>query len=171
MKKIIAFMLITLLVTACGSVQPGTLPPTQLPPPTMPKIVSPLDVPAAVEQSPVATPTVSIVPTTGVTPMTAEQLPANIDIVNRAKTDLAQRLDISVDEIEVVSTTVDEFPGENFGCPDRFKTDDTSVGKQAQPESGVSPAFVTGTEIVLGVNGTQYIYRGKGTQVVFCFEK
>lgn len=167
MKKIIALVIIMLWLAACGSVQPGTPPATSLPTPTIPNVVSPVSAPAAVEQSPVATPTVQPAPTTAVTPMTADQLPAKLDIVNRAKTDLAERIGVSVDEISVVSTTVDEFPGENFGCPDRFKTD----GKQTQSESGVSPAFVTATEIVLQANNTQYHYRGKGTQVVFCFEE
>ncbi len=91
--------------------------------------------------------------------MTTSPTPTIPNLVNRAETDLAHRLNISVDQIEVTSTQNDEFPGANFGCP--------------QPEKPVTggnqPAFVTATEIVLSAGGQRYHYRGKGIQVVFCF--
>ncbi len=158
MKKFITLILILFWATACGNIQPTAAQSE----------ISPMEI-----LSPAATPTRIVTPTAKALSITVQQIPVQPDIVNRARTDLAQRLGISVDEIEVASTTVDEFPGNNFGCLDRFKQNGTLFGKQSQPESGVSPALVTATEVVLDVpsHATRYIYRGKGTQVVFCFEK
>lgn len=153
MKRFL-LLAITILLTlnACASVNPTPA-------------VSPLDAAAAQSESPVATPLPS--PPRGlenkipnVPPTAVKGVPIVKNLETRALEDLAQRLGIPAADIAVISAEQDEFPGANFGCPSVEKTE----------SGGASPAFVVATEIVLEANGVRYHYRGKGNQLVFCFE-
>ena len=73
-----------------------------------------------------------------------------------AKEDLAQRLGVDTEEIEVVGAYADDFPAGDLGCP--------PPGKAPDPR----PAYVTGMEIVLEVAGDRYVYHARGKKVVFC---
>ncbi len=155
MKRFLLLAVIVLLtLNACASVNPTPA-------------VSPLNAPAAQSESPVATPplpsptrvTETEVPT--VPPTAVEGVPIVKNLETRAIEDLAQRLGIPSTEIAVISAEKDEFPSANFGCPAVEKAE----------TGGASPAFVVATEIVLEADGVRYHYRGKGNQLVFCFEE
>jgi len=153
MKRILLLAVIVLLtLNACVSVNPTPA-------------VSPLGDSAAQPVSPVAAPLPS--PTraaaqkvTVASPTTVEGVPIIKNLETRAIEDLAQRLGIPAADITLISAEKDEFPGANFGCPAVEKVE----------TGGASPAFVVATEIVLEADGVRYRYRGKGNQLVFCFE-
>lgn len=77
--------------------------------------------------------------------------------VSRAMNDLAARLGISPDQVEVVSIAPDEFPASNLGCGEFSKQPDRPI-----------PALVTGQRIVLAAGGDQYVYHTHGAQVAYC---
>jgi hypothetical protein len=78
------------------------------------------------------------------------------DSVDLARNDLAKRLEISSDAIELVSRRADEFPAGDLGCP--------AAGETPLP----MPAFVFGQTIVLEVGDIHYIYHTSGSKVAFC---
>jgi hypothetical protein len=80
--------------------------------------------------------------------------------VSQAITDLAERLGVEPNGVEVIRVSTDEFPSQNLGCP--------SLGDKTP--SPVQPAFVTGWEIVLAADGQEYLYRAHAGVVVFCRE-
>ncbi len=77
-------------------------------------------------------------------------------LVELAKRDLAQRLGISANEINVIRVVEMELPIQDLGCP-------------GGREPGFTiPAFVMGYEIVLSAKGEEHVYHGRGARVVFC---
>lgn len=74
----------------------------------------------------------------------------------RAVADLAERLNVAPEQIEVVSVVTEDFPAQNLGCP-----------TGTTPAVDV-PAFVIGEEITLRVEDEWYIYRARGRQLVYC---
>jgi len=77
-------------------------------------------------------------------------------LVGLAKRDLAQRLGLSIAEMDVLRVVEMELPIQNLGCP-------------GKGEPGFTiPAFVMGYEIVLSAKGEEHVYHGHGARVVFC---
>jgi hypothetical protein len=84
---------------------------------------------------------------------------AGRDVVERARDDLAQRLKVELEEVEVVTVVTDEYAWDDLLCPS---------GKE--PGRPI-PAFVVGQEIVLSAGGAEYLYRAQGSALVFCGER
>ncbi len=122
------------LLVACATALP-TPSPSTLPTPTG----SPLPSPSG-SDSPLPAPTI---PT-----------PRQIDPVESARSDLAQRLGLPVDEIEVRSVERVEMPASaGLGCP----------GDQS-----LQPGIVLGSEIVLVAGERTFVYRAHAARLVFC---
>ena len=79
------------------------------------------------------------------------------EIVRAARLDLAGRLDISVDEIAVVSVTEVTWRDGSIGCP--------------RPNMAYKQVLVNGSRIVLRARGTDYHYHvGGGRGPFYCAE-
>ena len=79
------------------------------------------------------------------------------EIVRAARLDLAGRLDISVDEIAVVSVTEVTWRDGSIGCP--------------RPDMAYKQVLVNGSRIVLRAGGTDYHYHvGGGRGPFYCAE-
>ncbi len=111
---------------------------------------APLSAPATVP-SPISTPLSPALPTSS-----RAQTVEPITAVQRAIEDLAARLTIEPDVIQVVSVADDDFPVDGWlGCG-KIKSE------------VVRPAFVTGQSIRLRAQNIIYEYRAHGGQLVFC---
>jgi hypothetical protein len=82
-----------------------------------------------------------------------------VDAVRQAMEDLARRLGVEPEQIQLAGVSPDEFPAGDLGCP--------APGQTPVPNHG----FVTGRSIVLEVDETRYLYRAHGGLVVFCGER
>lgn len=76
--------------------------------------------------------------------------------VELAIADLAGRLEITTDSIEVITISPDEFPGGDMGCPN-----------PKEPAS-ISPSMVTGYLVVLGAGGESYEYHTRNGRIAYC---
>jgi hypothetical protein len=76
-------------------------------------------------------------------------------LIEKAKEDLAQRINVSTNEIRVVDATEVEWSDSSLGCP--------------QPGMLYLQVITPGYQIVLEANGTPYEYHSnKSTLIVFC---
>jgi hypothetical protein len=76
-------------------------------------------------------------------------------LVTQAKTDLANRLSIAVDEIQLVEFKSVVWPDASLGCP--------------QPGMAYAQVLTPGYLIILSAGGEDYEYHAStGTQVVHC---
>jgi hypothetical protein len=80
------------------------------------------------------------------------------ETVKLAKEDLARRLGISIDSIDVVAVIRQEFPVDAFYCR-------TTKERIARDES---PAVVSGESILLSAAGRRYEYHASDQTVIFC---
>ncbi|HSB86082.1 MAG TPA: hypothetical protein VLD86_07240 [Ilumatobacteraceae bacterium] len=67
--------------------------------------------------------------------------------------DLAQRLSVGVDQIEVISATLKEWPDASLGCP--------------QPGMQYAQVMTDGALIVLSSGGKSYNYHAGGSRTPF----
>jgi hypothetical protein len=77
---------------------------------------------------------------------------------DRARADLARRLSVPIETVQVVNVSREEVPIDNLRCDNR--------GKQIPTVS--LPAFVNGTEITLRVGDKQYTYYVRGNELIMC---
>jgi ribosomal protein L20A (L18A) len=129
-------------LTGCGAVlveppQPAAVPPTFTAQPT---VVLPT-AQATVTGAPTGQPTQEV-------PMEDSSLAA------QARSDLAARLKLRPEEIEVVSVERTEMPVGSLGC-------DPSTKVQL-------PGLIIGDEITLRAQGQEYVYRSDGVRLVPC---
>lgn len=129
-------------LTGCGAVlvepgQPAVAPPTFT---AVPTVVLP-----TTQATAIATPTGQL---TQEVPMEETSLAA------QARSDLAARLKLSPDEVEVVSVERTEMPVGSLGC-------DPSTKVQL-------PGLIIGDEITLRVGDQEYVYRSDGVRLVLC---
>jgi hypothetical protein len=148
---------VALLLASCVRTTPSILE-TTISPCTTPRATPPLRPDEVTTSAPDSTPST--------TPSQPDHHPTisaqNTEpVVARAIADLAARLDVDVNTVEVISIRADEFPIQNLGCP-------STKGKEPEP---VQPAFVTGREITLAVGDRRYTYRTHGGMLVFCEQK
>lgn len=139
-----------LLLAACTSAVPtAEVPATAAASPTL--------MPTATEPGTTVTVTVSAPAgaEASATPTTAPAAETDRRAV-AAVEDLAQRLDVPVEEIAVVSIVGDDFPAGDLGCP--------APKEPTRPSLG----FVTGYRISLTASGTTYYYHTHGGQIAFC---
>ena len=85
--------------------------------------------------------------------MTTSPVPAGSATVEQAIADLAERLAVAPDAIEVVSVVEVDWPDGSIGCP--------------QPGMVYTQAIVNGSKIVLRHAGTDYAYHQGGSRSVF----
>lgn len=78
--------------------------------------------------------------------------------VERARDDLAERLDIPLDTVFLEVIVSDEFPVGNLGCP----------VEGAAPTPDARPALVSGWRLTLRVGDITYEYRARASDVVYC---
>lgn len=99
-----------------------------------------------------ATPS-AIPPGTRWIPSTALPNPREAQI---AIDDLAGRLDVAQEMIELISSSGDDFPASDLGCPN--------------PKSPTRPvdALVTGQRVILSSGGVRYEYHVHGGRVAYC---
>ncbi len=151
-------VLMSALLVACG--QPATMPatPTRSPLPT--RVESPIGTPTTFS-SPVSGPTQSDRGTPKPSPLTSPTLPtqsrpADADAAVRAATnDLASRLKIAPENVQVVSVEATDWSDTSLGCP--------------QPGMFYAQVITLGYRIVLSAEGNQVEYHAdtKG-RVVTC---
>ncbi len=89
-------------------------------------------------------------------PSFEEVLTKPADPVQLARNDLAERLQVDKDDIQVMNVYPDEFPASDLGCP----------------QSGITPlpqpAFVTGQVVELEYGGLIYTYHVRGNLAAYC---
>jgi len=107
---------------------------------------SPLSTPTASEPTPVI---VEPAPTTG-----EPTVPPEAAEITLVKEDLAQRLNIAVDQIRVVSVRAVDWPDTSLGCP--------------KPNMFYAEVITPGFEITLEANGQGYTYHTGGGDYVLC---
>lgn len=107
---------------------------------------SPLSTPTASEPTPTI---VEPVPTVG-----EPTVPAEAAEVTLVKQDLAQRLNIAVDQIRIVSVRAVDWPDTSLGCP--------------KPDMAYAEVITPGFEIILEANGQEYAYHTGGGDYVLC---
>jgi len=78
------------------------------------------------------------------------------DLGRKALADLAARLKIPEQSIEVISVAGDEFPASYLGCPAPWQT---PLPLQA---------IISGQTIILEAQGQRYTYRAHRGRIVFC---
>ena len=78
--------------------------------------------------------------------------------LEQAVNDLTSRLQISADEVELVSLTTEEMAISDLGCPSGAPVQGT-----AQPGG-----IVLGKEVILKAGGQTYVYHVHRLQVVLC---
>lgn len=79
------------------------------------------------------------------------------DEAHLAAADLAARLDVSANAVEVVQVSTQEMPSADLGCP-------TLPSKMTAEPAGI----VLGKEVVLRCGGETYVYHVHGRRVVLC---
>lgn len=145
----VAALLVTALLTACAagdepsSTEPGTSPPGSSPPGTSspgtgPPDASPTDEgPPAADEPPA--PVADDVP-----PLPAEVDPSVSAVVDAAVADLAARLDVAADSVEVLAAQPVTWPDSALGCP--------------QEGMAYAQVLTDGAAVELSVDGTRYRY-------------
>ncbi len=102
------------------------------------------------DESPLSTPTASEpAPTAG-----EPTVPPEAAEVTQVKQDLAQRLNVAVDQIRVVSVRAVDWPDASLGCP--------------KPGMSYADVVTPGFEIILEANGQEYAYHTGGGNYVLC---
>ncbi len=81
--------------------------------------------------------------------------------VQSSRADLAERLNLPVDQIEVLSVIGSEFSQQSFNCA---KPSKERTGKEAPIEN------IQGFEVLLQAGQARYRYHANSNQVVFCGE-
>jgi len=75
-------------------------------------------------------------------------------LLEAAKADLAQRLNIAADQIEVVKAEAVQWPDGSLGCP--------------KPGMSYTQAIVPGFQIILSAGGQEYDYHANQEKVFLC---
>ncbi len=155
-----------MLITACGrpatpAPQPTTAPtgtPTLAPgkgiaEPTRGAGVSPVQTPKGTEKEPgviAATPA----PGVGVSPLEPGKAATQEGALGLAKADLARRLNLTPDQISVVSVESVEWSDAGIGCP--------------EPGKAYAQVITPGFRIVLRADGVTYTYHTGGNKLILC---
>ena len=157
--RVVVLLLALVMLAGCGGVEPSSPEPTAtaLPPPASPTPVP--TVPASATSRPATlTPTVEIEEEPEMsTPSPEPTTPSGSGpLVEQARQDLAQRLDMDPAEIEVVSMESVVWPDSSLGCP--------------QPGMAYMQVLRDGYRIQLRAGGKIYFYHGGGSRGPFLCE-
>lgn len=159
LPRVMILLLALAMLAGCGGVEPSSLEPTAT---ALPPAPSPTPVPtlpaSATPQPATATPTVEREEEPEMsTPSPEPTTPAGSGpLVEQARQDLAQRLDIDPAEIEVVSMESVVWPDSSLGCP--------------QPGMAYMQVLRDGYRIQLRAGGRIYFYHGGGSRGPFLCE-
>jgi len=137
-KQFLLFFLLISVITACSR---GDVPnsPEETPPSAMPAVNS-TQTKLEEESTQMSQPTPP---------------PGMEHLVNQAKEDLAQRLSIPVDQIELLRAESVTWPDASLGCP--------------QPGMVYADVLTPGYVILLEANNQEYEYHAsRGTEIVYC---
>jgi hypothetical protein len=151
-----AGVLVPLLValSACGD-STESLPPVSVPPVSAPPSVTADGEPPAAEPAAPTTTITSTDDTLEPTMSTTAPTPPSRSPTDIASADLATRLDISIDEIEIVSVEEVTWPDGALGCP--------------EPDRMYTQALVNGSRILLRAAGIVHEYHsGRGDDPFYC---
>ena len=159
LPRTIALLSALALLAGCGGVEPSSPEPTAtaLPPPASPTPAPTL--PASATPRPATpTPTVELEEEPVMSTPSPEPTPPSGSgpLVEQARQDLAQRLDIAPAEIEVVSMESVVWPDSSLGCP--------------QPGMAYTQVLRDGYRIQLRAGGKIYFYHGGGSRGPFLCE-
>ncbi len=88
-----------------------------------------------------------------VPPYAGEEKPENT-LIEAAKTDLARRLIINADQIEVRAVESRQWPDASLGCP--------------QPDMMYAQVIIQGFQIILSVEGQEFDYRTDLQRAILC---
>jgi len=137
-KQFLLFFLLTSVITACSHVDVPSLP-EETPSSTMPAVTS-----------------TQMKPEEESTQMSQPTLPSGMEpLVDQAKKDLAQRLSILVNQIELIRAESVTWPDASLGCP--------------QPGMVYADVLTPGYVILLTANNQEYEYHAsRGTEIVYC---
>lgn len=134
--KLGAVLLITLLCIACGGGETASRPPLQAPTSVSRPSVTPATQPGTTPTRPAAT-----APATGGAPA------SGLDrAIANAQTDLARRLGVTAQSIQVSAAEAKEWPNSALGCP--------------EPGMMYMQVITPGYQVVLTVGGKNYPYHG-----------
>jgi len=125
-------LLLIIALSACGSVAPEV---SSSPEPVL-NIAEPKKVPL------ISTPVPTVL--VGESQDNSGTEPISREFVEKVKTDLMKRLDITSDQIRIVKVTPVDWPDTSLGCP--------------QPEMAYAQVITPGYYIVLDAKGQQYPY-------------
>jgi hypothetical protein len=149
--KVALVSCLALVLTACGQVLNPTLNTIPTPAGTQPIVES--------ETCPV--PHLGTTETEEIKQITQTTLPPfspDLDaLIGKAKQDLAQKLEISVDNITVVTVIGQEFSTDAFYCQ--------SAKERIAKES---PRAIVGQSILLSASGRRYEYHSSEQTIIFC---
>jgi PBP1b-binding outer membrane lipoprotein LpoB len=158
-SKFTIFILPALLLAGCASTQVEMPTQTLALPEATEESVSPVETTATalptMPTSPIRTPPetpifVVITPDeTSEVDMPANPFPNNLyltGLLDQARQDLAQRLNVSVDQIEFIKFEAVVWPDGSMGCP--------------QPGMAYTQVMHEGYRMILGVDGQDYAYHG-----------
>lgn len=147
----------TAIVTLQAVAPAATPTPTPLPPTATPQAPAILPRPLRTEIVPPGL----VVPKLTPTPVAGQPTgvaPTSLKVEERARLDLAKRLGVTEDKIQIVRVLTDEMPIDRLNCGDPLQKG-TPVTR---------PAFVFATEIKLKVNDKTYTYYAQGSRLVYC---
>lgn len=154
-RRLFPLTIVVVALAACGDDQPATSPTdatSTVVAPTTEATTSSTIAPTSTTSVDTTTATAT---TTTEAPMTTSSVPDGIPMVEQAIDDLAGRLAVDPDAIEVVSAEEVTWPDGSIGCP--------------QPGMVYTQALVNGTLIRLAVDGIQYEYHaGRGGDPFYC---
>jgi hypothetical protein len=152
-------------LAACAqvAVRSGAYPAAASPVPAQPaaKLTSvPLQAPVATQASPVEKSSIGLTPSseTARPGLKERLLQTQKETAQSAIKDLAHRLDLSVEDITVLSVIGQEYSTDAFYCR-------TAKGRIAKEEP---PQLISGETILLEAQGSRYEYHANGQLAAFC---
>ncbi len=110
--------------------------------------------PADAPTTPLSVTTTPLAAPRQLTPEVTMRRPDSSLLTNAARRDLAQRLNVAEDQVELVSVEKTEMPVGSLGCGE-------TGGRQNQ-------GLIIGDEIVLRAAGQEYTYRSGGGKMMLC---
>lgn len=157
--RYIALFLLAVLLAGCDGAteSPTAAPATSVPATSVPATpVSPLPI--------LVTPDMpSALPSPTASPLTAPPVPPGETLApawQRARAELATRLEVDPSTIELVSVSPMEMPIQFLGCPPEGVT----------PRADM-PGMVMGEEVVLRHSGIEYVYHAHLVKIFYCGER
>jgi hypothetical protein len=147
---IVTVVLAGLVVAACAG--PANVPAPATPTPVVPTPAPPTAMPTATPRPPTPSPAPAELPSPAVSvPSAASQA------IDPARADLAARLSVPLDQVQLVSAEAVDWPDASLGCP--------------QPGMMYAQVITRGFKLTFQVNNQQYTYHGDDSGYFFLCEQ